>query len=467
MTVPAETESTERADRPEHLFIEECDAVELVQRFGSPLFTVSEHALTNSLSEWSSALAEIWTLGPTRLLPSVKANTSLAVQRIVQQSGCGADTFGAGEYEITRRAGFDPALVSVNGQKTPELIRQAVADGARLTVDNAGELPEIRRAAEDLGTVARVRFRVRPPLDGWDAPSDLLAEPLATSAVMGLYKPGVPANELAEISWSDFGDNVELVGLHCHVARNTRDPRFWELAARETIAIADRLIGQLPGWSPRELDLGGGFPSPIDRVGQQIERVRQKYEGHTVPPAADYVRSMVEGLVGEAGKRSLDLNGVLLEIEPGRSVFGSSGLHFTTVMRRKRQVAPFEHQWVEVDTSTVHFGVEENNLWQTFVASNAAAPTTMVADVVGCSCQLDLIVPNAELPEVEVGDVLAFADAGAYQESSGSNFNALGRAAVVLVSGNHAEVIKRRETIHDVLGRDVIPLHLGLAETPR
>ncbi|MEZ5217268.1 MAG: hypothetical protein R2715_11985 [Ilumatobacteraceae bacterium] len=129
-------------------------------------------------------------------------------------------------------------------------------------------------------------------------------------------------------------------------------------------------------------------------------------------------------------------------------------------MRRKEQVTPFQHQWIELDTSVVHFGVEESNRWETVAASQVDDTPAIVADVVGCSCQLDLMVSGATLPDLAPGDIVAFPDSGAYQETGGSNFNALGRPAVVLIRGADAEVVKRRESIDDVLARDTVPQRL-------
>jgi len=120
-------------------------------------------------------------------------------------------------------------------------------------------------------------------------------------------------------------------------------------------------------------------------------------------------------------------------------------------------------RWVELDTSEiflldVHF---ERNRWNAVIANRADEPPCQTADIVGISCNPDVIVPGAELPAVEPGDVVAFLDAGTYQEANASNFNALPRPATVLVNGADADVIKRGESIADVFSRDVIPVRLG------
>jgi diaminopimelate decarboxylase len=129
----------------------------------------------------------------------------------------------------------------------------------------------------------------------------------------------------------------------------------------------------------------------------------------------------------------------------------------------KRQTAPVDYTWVETDTSDSFLPDVnlERNRWTVCVAGRASDRPAMVADVVGISCNFDVIVPAANLPEVRVGDTLAFIDTGAYQDANATNFNALPRPATVLVTGDQSEIVKRAETIGDVFARDVIPRRLA------
>jgi len=153
---------------------------------------------------------------------------------------------------------------------------------------------------------------------------------------------------------------------------------------------------------------------------------------------------------------------VTLEVEPGRALYGDAGLHLMRVTRIKRQTRPFPWTWVETD-STENFLPDvflEHNRWSYVVADRAAAAPVMRADVVGSSCNPDRILPEAELPEVEPGDVIAVLDTGAYQDALSNNFNAIPRPAAVLVTGERSELIRRPETVADVFARDVIPERL-------
>ena len=155
--------------------------------------------------------------------------------------------------------------------------------------------------------------------------------------------------------------------------------------------------------------------------------------------------------------------GLCLEIEPGRAVYATAGLHLTRVVNVKEQRDPVPRTWVETDTSEAF--LPDVNLehvrWPTILAEKAEAPLTQTADIVGCSCGFDLLVPDALLPEVTPGDLIALLVTGAYQDAGANNFNALPRPATVLVSGAQAEVVKRRETIAEVFARDIVPDRLG------
>lgn len=157
--------------RDGHLWVEGCDAVELARRFGTPIYVVSEDQLRRNARRYAAAFSDAWPEGEVRLLPSIKANFTLALRRILTQEGTGCDTFGPGELEAALGSGVPPALISVNGSvKPPELIARAVLAGCRVTLDSAREVDLVREAARSAGRTATVRFRVRPDYAGLDLP---------------------------------------------------------------------------------------------------------------------------------------------------------------------------------------------------------------------------------------------------------------------------------------------------------
>ena len=440
--------------RDGRLTVEACDARSLAEQFGTPLYVVSATTLRANVARHVAAWSAAWREGPFQLLPALKGQNVIAVWRLLAATGVGCDVFGHHELAIALRAGIPPERISLNGSKRPAQIADAVARGVRLTVDHVDELGEIRDAAAAAGRRAHVRVRIRPDLTAYDAPSDFAPDEVPIGLATQVYKPGVPLADLVAVDPGELAPHVELMGVHQHAARHSGALAFWEAVATATMTTIAALRGAWDGWLPREIDLGGGFPSPRDGVGGRIERVAQ---GREVRPVEEYAAAVTEALRTSAAALDVPLDGVLLETEPGRAIFADSGIHLTTVTRVKRQSAPLAWAWVELDTADVFLSdvITEHARFAAVVADRADAPATQVADLVGCSCNWDQLTEQASLPDVAPGDVIAFLGTGCYEEVSAANFNALPRPATVLVDGGDAYVVRRAETLSDVLSRDV------------
>jgi diaminopimelate decarboxylase len=180
-----------------------------------------------------------------------------------------------------------------------------------------------------------------------------------------------------------------------------------------------------------------------------------------------YADTVASTLAAALARRGLARPGMILEAEPGRAIYADAGLHLATVTNVKQQHDPQPHRWVETDTSEVFLfdTTLESALFPVIAVERPDAPSAGRVDVTGISCNFDLIAPDVDLPEVGVGDILAFLETGAYQEASAANFNGLPRPATVLVSGSAADVIKRRETVDEVLARDLVPARLARRDT--
>lgn len=442
--------------RAGHLWIEGCDAVELADRFGTPVYVVSGDQLRRNARRLVSAFSGQWP-GPVRVLPSIKANNVLALRRILTSEGLGCDTFGHAELWAALACGVPPELISVNGTgKSPELVEKAVAAGCRITLDSPRELDLAIAAARRLGRRARIRVRVRPDLTGLgQVPSDFSADGDSITEVGGQYKAGIPMNELLPLGARALAaGEVDLVGVHAHFARHTRRVDVWAAVMRafaDAIGMLSRAWG---GWQPDEIDIGGGLPSRRDPTGQAIPRVA--HDASPVPPVERYAQAIVSSLTESLAGHGIPASGKVLEIEPGRSCYADAGIHLSRVVNIKTETTPAPRRFVELDTTEM-FLLDthlEHNRWQHIVATRAAQPAVMQADLVGTSCGFDTIVPGATIPEVQAGDLVAFLDTGAYQEACASNFNALPRPATVLVEDGAATIARRAETVADVFRRD-------------
>ena len=421
---------------------------------------MSEDQLRRNVRAFQSEFRRGWPDGPVVIMPSIKANYGLAFRRILTEEGAGCDTFGAGELQAALSTGVPPDLISFNGSsKTEQILVRAVAAGVRITLDSVREVELVVAAAERAGRTARVRLRVRPDFD-IAARSDFFSDPVSVRTASQMYKPGIPTESLAGAARRLLAaTGIELTGVMMHAGRQTTNLRVWSRIMQRFVEVIDSLREATGGWEPREIDIGGGFAVPRDPFGRSD---RRRLAAPHAPSIAQYAQAITRTLREELTRIGVSTE-LRLEVEPGRSIYGNAGIHLASVTNIKRQTTPVDYTWVETDTSDSFLPDVnlERNRWTVCVAGRASDRPAMVADVVGISCNFDVIVPAANLPEVRVGDTLAFIDTGAYQDANATNFNALPRPATVLVTGDQSEIVKRAETIGDVFARDVIPRRLA------
>jgi diaminopimelate decarboxylase len=447
--------------RDHELFVEDVSARSLAERFGTPLYVVSEDQLRRNAHAYARAFGQRWP-GEFMLLPSLKANASLALRSILNQEGAGCDVFGPGELEIALGTGADADGISLNGpMKDEALLERAIRAGVRITVDSVAELERAREVAARLGVRAMVRLRFRPDLVGRDEPSEMSPAGLSVRGALDRYKAGIPTEDILALSEEEVRDPaLDLRGVHLHVGRHSADPGVWDAAVASLADLLVDLRSRWGGWTPRELDVGGGYPAPRDPFGR-LDPKRAQAPEHA-PPIDLYAETLCESLTGALGRIEVAPASVRLEVEPGRGLYADVGVHLATVGNVKRQREPTELTWVETDSSDAYLPDVnlELNRWTCVAVGAADVPASVTADVTGRTCALDVIVPDAALPPVRRGDVLAFLDTGAYQEAGASNFNALPRPGTVLVQGSGSELVRRHETLADVFARDLTPQRL-------
>ena len=448
--------------REGRLFIEECDADALARRFGTPIHVMSEDQLRRNARRYRREFEQRWREGPVLVLASIKANFALATRWILSQEGLGCDSFGAGELHAALEGGVPPERISVNGSiKDAALINAAVRAGARITLDSAAELDLVRHAAIASGKRASIRLRIRPDFSALTQPTDWYEDETSIAEAARLYKAGIPTDDVLELGRrARRMPEVDLTGVHAHIGRHTNGTAQWPPIVDAYVTLLATLREAWDGWTPAEVNLGGGYPVPRDPFGRGMSRLQDRAE--PAPELSVYAEIVTTSLRDGLRARDFDPHGIRLEIEPGRGIYGNAGIHLATVRNIKVQQTPTLHRWVETDTSDMFLPdvVWEHNRWEAIVTNKADRPGALVADIVGLTCQPDRIVPDAHLPEVEPGDSIAFLDTGAYQDGLACNFNALPRPGMVLVQGDQAEWIKRPETVADVFMRDLVPARL-------
>jgi diaminopimelate decarboxylase len=441
----------------DHLWIEGRDTVELAALFGTPIYIVSENQLRRNARRLVTAFAGQWP-GPVRVLPSIKANHVIALRRILTDEGLGCDTFGLAELQVALACGVAPEHISVNGTGKPaELIEQAISAGCRITLDSRREFDLALAAARKLGRRAKLRVRVRPNLSSLEhVASDFSVEGASVAEATRRYKAGIPLDEVVRLGERALrAEEVDLLGVHAHFARHSSRLDVWAAMLRAFGDTVGQLSAAWGGWEPTEIDVGGGLPTSRDPTGRAIPRIAA--DCRPAPSIEQFGEVIATSLAESLAEHGLTAAGKVLEIEPGRACYANAGIHLSRVINIKNELDPEPLSFVELDTTEM-FLIDthlEHNRWTHVVANRASRPPAQTADLVGTSCGFDTIIPDAELPEVEPGDAIAFLDTGAYQEACASNFNAIPRPATVLVHDDVATVVRRAETIADIFSRDV------------
>jgi diaminopimelate decarboxylase len=389
-------------------------ATDLAERFGTPLVVYDEQTLRNQARAYRAAAPEALVVYGTKAFPSV------AVLRLFAEEGLGADVSTAGELAFALRAGLDGSHLIVHGNnKEDELLRGAATVGALVVLDSLDELERARAAG-----VERFLIRVTPGIEA-DTHE-------AVKTAHHGSKFGLPPD-----------DAVELVrrvptceGLHVHVGSQLMHFGASLMTVDWIAQFAARLRSEL-GWTPRLVDLGGGLG------------VR-----HVVEEPSFGVGDFVGGLVGEL-RRAWHLQQLpepQLALEPGRSLVSRAGVTLYTVGGVKRASAATTYVTVDGGMSDNPRPAMYNARYAALLASRADAEPEGAFAIAGKHCESgDVLIERVELPEPRRGDILAVPVTGAYTLAMASTYNAVPRPAAVLVADGDARLIRRRETVDDLL----------------
>jgi diaminopimelate decarboxylase len=391
---------------------------ELVREFGTPLVVYDQPTLLGQARAYREAAPDAQVVYGTKAFPS------LAILRLFAEQGLGADVSTAGELEFARRAGILGERLVVHGNnKEDELLRDATAAGALIVLDSLAELDRARGWG-----ATRFLIRVTP---GIEADTHEAVKTAHHGSKFGL--PPDDALEALELA----GD---AEGLHVHVGSQLQHFGASLMTVDWVAGFAARARAEL-GWTPRVVDLGGGLG------------VRHVLED---PPFT--VEEFVGGLVGELG-RAWKLQGLpapQLILEPGRSLVSRAGVTLYSVGGVKRASAATTYVTVDGGMSDNPRPALYGARYTALLANRAEEPATGAYAVAGKHCESgDVLIERVELPEPERGDVLAVPVTGAYTLAMSSTYNAVPRPAAVLVHDGRARLIRRRETVADLLAYEV------------
>ncbi len=412
-------------------------AADLAREFGTPLYVVDEARMRETCRAYVRALQASY---PTfQVYFAGKAFCCLAVCRLAYEEGLGIDVVSAGEIHTALRAGVPASHLLLHGNnKTPDELALAVDVGVgRIGVDNFYELDLLERISGRTGKSVDVLLRLTPGIEPHTH------QAIKTGGVDSKFGFGMLDGSAREAVRRTLEvPRLRLRGIHCHIGSQVMDLGPFEDAAEAMMEFAAWMARDLRV-PVEELDLGGGLG------------VRYLPTDH--PPA---IRDYVEVLAGVVRRRAQERQMPLpkLMLEPGRSIVGDAGVTLYTVGAVK--TIPGVRTYASVDG-----GMYENPRpalygarYEAVLADRVSEPRDQVVTIAGRCCESgDVLIWDALLPEPRPGDLLAVFSTGAYNYSMAGNYNRYPRPAVVFVADGHARVAVERETIDDLLSRDVPP----------
>lgn len=401
------------------LMVEGVALSELARQHGTPLFVYSKAAILAALAAYQRGLAGREAL----ICYAMKANSSLAILKLLADAGCGFDIVSAGELERALAAGATPSKIVFSGVgKTRAEMRRALEAGVGcFNIESMAELDVLSDVAVACGQTAPVSIRVNPNVDA-------KTHPYISTGLKG-NKFGIAHDEaLAAYRHAAGLPGLRVVGIDCHIGSQITESAPYLEAMDRVLDLVTQI--EAAGIPIHHIDFGGGLG--ID------------YNGDT-PPAADV---LWQQLLGKLDARGFGNRKIM--IEPGRSLVGNAGVCLTEVLFLK----PGEQKNFCIVDAAMN-DLPRPALYEAFhrivplAEANPAAQTTTY-DVVGPVCESGDWLGRDRALAVQQRDVLAVLSAGAYCMSMSSNYNTRPRAAEVLVDGASARVIRQREAVQDL-----------------
>ena len=403
------------------LMAEDVSLAELAEQHGTPLFVYSKATLIRHFKAYADSLADY----PHLVCYGMKANSNLAVLECLAAAGAGFDIVSQGELERVLMAGGDPGKVVFSGVgKQPGEMRRALEVGIHcFNVESEAELDTLSEVASQMGVQAPVSIRVNPDVDAQTHPY--------ISTGLKDNKFGI-AHERALAVYRRAAQlpGLKITGIDCHIGSQLTDVTPLMEALDKLLELIAALKSH--GITLDHIDLGGGLGVP--------------YQDEEPPHPSEYLSQVKARLAG---------TGLTLVLEPGRSIAANAGVMLTRVNLLK-------------ENHGKHFAVVDgamNDLirpslysaWQRIIpVMQAPSPHAVQAqyDVVGPVCESgDFLGKDRDL-SLAPGDLLAVRSAGAYSFVMSSNYNTRPRAAEILVDGEQAHLVRRRETYADLLAHE-------------
>ena len=400
----------------EQLYVEDLPVKQLAEEFGTPLYIYSRATLERHWHAFDSALGE----HPHLICYAVKANSNIGILNVMAKLGSGFDIVSQGELERVLAAGGEASKVVFSGvAKSRAEIMRALEVGIRcFNVESVAELHHINQIAGEMGKIAPISLRVNPDVDAHTHPY--------ISTGLKENKFGVSVDEAREVyKLAATLPHVKITGMDCHIGSQLTELQPFLDATDRLIRLMEQL--KEDGITLKHLDLGGGLGVT--------------YTDETPPHPSDYATALLNKLK--------DYEDLEIILEPGRAIAANAGILVAKVQYLKSNES---RNFAITDTGMND--MIRPALYEAYMniieIDRTLGREKAIYDVVGPVCETsDFLGKQRELAIAE-GDYIAQRSAGAYGASMSSNYNSRPRTAEVLVDGNKAHLIRRRESLSEL-----------------
>ena len=416
------------------LYVDGVSCGALAERFGTPLYVMSENRIRHNYRALYSALNRIYQ--KIMICPAYKANSHLAVCHIYTKEGAGAEVVSPSELRMALQVGVKPHRIVYNGpMKKQEDLELAIASEVGLiNADSLPELEHMQQAARKVKKRCNAGVRINVDIDPLTHPYLATSQKehkfgVSVDSAIDAYREGCKKPEL------------NMIGMHCHLGSNISQRKVVSEMTSKIFKLVSQ-VRESVGIELSMIDLGGGLG-----FSYQPTEPTMGFDQYASSALTDNL-----GILDELGRPTLIF-------EPGRAIVADSGILLTTVNVLKRQG---DVNWAIVDAGMNTFlrpALYEAR-HQILLASRESSADVTYSVGGPCCESADAFARGISLPLLRENDLLAVLDVGAYGFTMASNYNALPRPAVVLVSKGEDFLIRRRESYEDLIAAETIPAHL-------
>lgn len=426
---------TTRINNNGNLEIGGCDLVDLAQKYGTPLYVLDEATIRSVCNDYKEAFSAY---PKVNMMYASKALCTLATSALLSKEGFGFDVVSSGEIYTVYKAGvpMEKVLFNGNNKSVDELTLALDLNVGRISVDNFLELSLLNEIAKGKNKIANILLRITP---GIECHTHEYIQTGHLDSKFGFDLTQI--DEAVELILTEY-KNIKLHGLHAHIGSQIFETKVYydeiEILVKELARLDEKF-----GLKLDEINVGGGLGV--------------KYTDKDLPPStyeiADVIIKSLNASVEKYG-----IEPPTLFIEPGRSIISTAGVTLYTLGSSKQ--VPKGKTYQAVDG-----GMADNprpSMYKAdYLAEIADKPSdnpVQTVTIAGRFCESgDILIREINLPKIEEGDILCVFNTGAYNFSMASNYNRVSRPEMVLVNNSQSDIIVKRETLDDLVSKDLIP----------